>query len=77
MLGTFPTEAAARRVAFAHRDWGDVHLDPQMTRGRLVGWRAEVVGLTQAEAQNLCATLAKQREACTIVRPDPNQLASR
>ena len=73
-LGSFPTEVAARRAAMAHRDVGDVRLDPEVVRGRAVAWRVSLTGLTQAEAVGVCA---HSRGVCSIIRPDPNQLASR
>ena len=39
-------------------------------------WRAQVTGLTAAEAQGTCAALARHRSACTVLRPDQRQVAS-
>ena len=44
--------------------------------GRTV-WRAQVTGLTAAEAQGACAALARRRGACMVLRPDQRQVASR
>jgi hypothetical protein len=38
-------------------------------------WRAQLTGLTQADAQDACS--GHRRGACVIIRPEARQLASR
>jgi D-alanyl-D-alanine carboxypeptidase len=76
-VGSFGTERLAREVASNARrtiDGGEVRVEPANQHGRTV-WRAQVTGLTAAEAQGACVALARHRAACLIVRPD--QVASR
>jgi D-alanyl-D-alanine carboxypeptidase len=78
-LGSFASERAAREAASGARraaDSGEAHVEAASQHGRTV-WRAQLTGLTAAEAQGLCATLARRRAACLVLRPDPRQLASR
>ncbi|HEX4172638.1 MAG TPA: SPOR domain-containing protein, partial [Acetobacteraceae bacterium] len=78
-VGSFSSERAAREAAAEARrvtDGGDVRLGTASQHGRTV-WRAQVTGLTAAEAQGACAELARHRAACVVLRPDLRQLASR
>jgi D-alanyl-D-alanine carboxypeptidase len=78
-VGAFMTEAVARRAATMARraaGAGDPRAEHATVQGRTV-WRAQLVGLTEAEARAACAALARQRLACTPIRPDPRQLAGR
>jgi len=77
-VGAFATEPAARQAATAARrivDAGEVHIEPANVRGKTT-WRAQLIGLGQAEARDTCAALAKHKLPCTPLRPDPGQLAS-
>ena len=78
-IGAFATEAAARQAAAAARrmvDAGEVHIEPVTARGK-TAWRAQLTGLGQTEAHDTCAALARHKLACTPLRPEPGQLASR
>ncbi|HET7879677.1 MAG TPA: D-alanyl-D-alanine carboxypeptidase family protein [Acetobacteraceae bacterium] len=78
-VGSFGSERAAREAAASARntaDGGEVHVEAASQRGHAV-WRAQVTGLTAAEAQGACAALARHRAACIVLRPDQRQVASR
>jgi D-alanyl-D-alanine carboxypeptidase len=78
-VGSFGTERAAREAASNARrvaDTGEEHVEAASQHGRTI-WRAQVTGLTPTEAQGACATLARHRAACVVLRPDPRQVASR
>jgi D-alanyl-D-alanine carboxypeptidase len=77
-VGSFGSERAAREAASSARratDSGDVRIEPASLHGRTI-WRAQVTGLTAAEAQGTCSALARHRSACTVLRPDQRQVAS-
>ena len=77
--GSYATERAAREVAAsAHRaaEAGEVRIEHVSVRGVPL-WRAQVLGLTAARAQGACAALAHSRMPCTVLRPEPGQVASR
>ncbi len=77
--GTHPTEKAARSAALIARkvaDDGVVRTDPVRVNRKTV-WRAQVTGLTQADARSACAALAKRKTPCAVVRIDARQVASR
>ena len=77
-VGSFGSERAAREAASSARraaEDGEARVEPASQHGRTV-WRAQVVGLTSSEAQGACATLARHRAACVVLRFDPHQLAS-
>ena len=76
--GTHPTEKAARAAAFAARraaDAGEVHVEPVTVKHKTV-WRAQVTGLSQADARAVCAVLAKRKTPCMMLRIEPRQVAS-
>jgi D-alanyl-D-alanine carboxypeptidase len=76
-VGTFSTENAAHSAAVAARreaEAGEVRLEPTRVRARMI-WRAQVTGLTQSDAQDLCS--GHRRGTCMIIRPDARQVASR
>jgi D-alanyl-D-alanine carboxypeptidase len=78
-VGSFTSEKAARAAASDARDTtddGEVHVGTASQHGRTI-WRAQVIGLTAAEAQEACAALVRHHAACVILRPDPRQVASR
>jgi hypothetical protein len=77
-VGTFSTERAARDAAASARRTadGDVRIDTTRQRGKTL-WRAQITGLTGTEAQGACASLARQRVACAVIRSEPRQVASR
>jgi D-alanyl-D-alanine carboxypeptidase len=77
--GTYPSEKAARAAAGAARwtaDGGDVHVEATTAKHKTI-WRAQVVGLSSADAHATCAMLSRQRTPCMVVRIDPRQVASR
>jgi D-alanyl-D-alanine carboxypeptidase len=77
-VGSFTTERAARAAADNARrivDAGAIRLVPVALRGRRI-WRAELSGLSQAEARNSCAVLARHRIACAPLA-EARQVASR
>jgi D-alanyl-D-alanine carboxypeptidase len=76
-VGSFGTEAAARAMATAVRreqEAGVAHAAAVTLRGKTV-WRAEVLGLTQADAHDACAD--HRKSGCLIIRPDAHQFAGR
>jgi D-alanyl-D-alanine carboxypeptidase len=78
-IGSFGNERAAREAASNARrvvDDGEARIETASQHGRTI-WRAQVTGLTSAEAQGACAALVRHRSACVILRPDPRQVASR
>jgi hypothetical protein len=78
-IGTFPTERAARAAADSAHHFvaaGAVPVVSVALRGRRI-WRAEIGGLSQAEARNSCAVLSRHRIACAPLRSEAGQVASR
>ena len=79
-LGAFSREAAARQaLAQARRlaDEGTGRIEPVTVRRRTTAWRVLMIGLTPVEARQTCQTLARHRMACTPIRPEGGQIASR
>lgn len=77
-VGAFASEAAARQAALAARrvvDSGEAHVEAQSARGK-TSWRAQLTGLSAAEAREGCAALAKRKMPCVPLRPEPGALAS-
>jgi D-alanyl-D-alanine carboxypeptidase len=77
-VGSFASERAAREAASSARraaDDGEARVEAAGTRGRTT-WRAQVFGLTAAEAQSACSVLAHRRTPCIVLRPDTRQVAS-
>ncbi len=77
-VGTFASERAARAAAMmAQRAAdGDARVEQVSLRGR-PAWRAQLTGLSAAEAQSACGGRARSRAACFVVRPASGQIASR
>jgi D-alanyl-D-alanine carboxypeptidase len=76
-VGSFATEGAARAAAAAARreaEAGEARVEAIKVNKKIL-WRAQVVGLSQVDAQDTCAAL--KRGTCTVIRPEPRQLASR
>lgn len=76
-VGTYATEGAAHNAAMAaHREAeaGEVRVEPTKLRARTV-WRAQVIGLSQSDAQDACAS--HRKGSCMVIRPDARQVASR
>lgn len=78
-VGSFGSERAARDAASNARrmaDSGETHVEPANQHGRTI-WRAQVTGLTPAEAQGACSALSRHKTPCVVLRPDQRQVASR
>jgi D-alanyl-D-alanine carboxypeptidase len=76
-VGTCSTETAAHSAALAARreaEAGEVRIEPIRLRAKTI-WRAQVVGLSQSDAQDTCS--GHHKGACMVIRPDSRQLASR
>ncbi len=76
-VGGFATQAAAHSAALAARreaEAGEVRIEPVRLRGKTI-WRAQVIGLSEADAQDACS--GHRRGACTVIRPEGRQVASR
>ncbi len=77
--GTYPTEKSARTAAASARrlaDGGDIRVEPTTVKHK-PAWRAQVMGLTQADAQSACTALIRHKTPCMVLRVDPRQIASR
>jgi D-alanyl-D-alanine carboxypeptidase len=76
-VGAFPSQAAAHRaamVAWRLTDAGVVHVEAIKVKGK-THWRAQVTGLNQADAKEICSV--RHKGACIMIRPESGQLASR
>jgi D-alanyl-D-alanine carboxypeptidase len=76
-VGSYATEAAARSAATAARreaEAGETRVEAIKLRNKTV-WRAQVVGLSQTDAQDTCAT--HRKAGCMVIRSDGRQLAGR
>ncbi len=76
-VGTYSTAPAARIAALAARreiESGEIRVEPIRLRARAV-WRAQVMGLTQTDAQDACS--GHQKGSCMVLRPEARQVASR
>ena len=75
--GTFSSLGAAKAAAIAARrdaEAGDAHVEAVHLRGHTV-WRAQLVGLTSSDAQEVCA--GHKKGGCMLIRPDVRQMADR
>lgn len=78
-VGSFPLEKQAREAAQAARkvtDSGAPRVETAIANRKQV-YRAQVAGLSGADAQSACQTLTKRRSPCIVLRPDQAQLAER
>jgi D-alanyl-D-alanine carboxypeptidase len=69
-VGTFASLAAARSAAIAARreaEAGEAHVQAVRLRGK-TSWRAQLHGLTAADAQDACA--GQRKGNCIMMRPD-------
>jgi D-alanyl-D-alanine carboxypeptidase len=76
-VGTFASEAAAHSAAMAVRrdaEAGEARVEPVRLRGKTT-WRAQLTGLTQSDAQDVCS--GRRKGTCTMIRPFARQVASR
>ena len=77
-VGTFVGERAARAAAERVRqasESGAVHLERVTLHGRKV-WRAQLVGLSSAEAALACSAAAKHGISCAVIHPQSRQMAA-
>ena len=78
-VGAFGSEAAARQAAVAARriaDAGEARVET-VTVNRKPSYRAQVIGLSQTDAQVVCSALGRRKISCTPIRPEAGQMASR
>lgn len=78
-VGSFRNHWAAHRAADAahHRtEIGAVHVQKLWLHHRLF-YRAQLVGLSVAEAYHACATMARHRTPCIVLRGVPREVALR
>ena len=76
-VGSYATETAARSAAGAARreaEAGEIRVEAIKLRHKTI-WRAQVVGLSQTDAQDTCSS--RQKGGCFVIRPDARQLAGR
>lgn len=76
--GSFSRESSARAAIalVTHGGNGDVHVE-RVGRRHHPRYRAVLLGLSQAEARGDCGTLARHHYACSVLRSDSRQFASR
>ncbi|MEO9189490.1 MAG: SPOR domain-containing protein, partial [Acetobacteraceae bacterium] len=75
--GSFANERAANAAAAsAHRSAGAgaAHVEHARIRGHNT-WRAQVLGLTPAEASAACDALTRHRAPCAVIRPEAREVA--
>ena len=76
-VGAFASEALARQAAANARklaDTGQARVEPVVIQGRTV-WRAQLIGLSSAEASGTCNALSKRKIVCAVLRPELGQVA--
>jgi D-alanyl-D-alanine carboxypeptidase len=77
-VGSFSSERAARAAAARAQkaaDGGSAHIERATFHGRRT-WRAQVIGLTSAEASGACHAVAKRHGACIIIHPESREVAA-
>ena len=77
-VGTFGSERAARQAAMLARHVadGDARVELVSLHGR-PAWRAQLTGLSAADAQGACGGRSRRRSACFVLRSGAGQIASR
>jgi len=78
-IGSYPTERAARDAAVAARrtaDAGEARIEAAVVNHKTM-WRAQVTGLTAADAQATCSALVRRKLPCLMIHPPGGQVASR
>jgi D-alanyl-D-alanine carboxypeptidase len=78
-VGSFYTEKAARSAALeAHRfaDGGEIRVEAAPAK-RHTYWRAQLTGLTMAEARSSCSAVEHHRMGCFVLRAEPALMNSR
>ena len=79
-VGSFGSERAARLAAVAaqrHADGGDARVEAVQMKHHKKLWRAQVTGLTEAEAHGACSALQRHKGSCIVLRPEQRVVASR
>lgn len=77
-LGSFASIAAARQAAGTARgvvDAGSVWIENVIAHRR-TSYRAQLVGLSSADARDACVTLGRRHLPCIVLRGDTGQFAS-
>ena len=77
-LGSFASERAARAAAEHARqasEAGTVRLERVTLHGRRA-WRAQVIGLSSAEAALACGAAARHGAPCVVIHPQSRQMAA-
>jgi len=77
-LGSFASERAARAAAEQARqasEAGTVRLERVTLHGRRA-WRAQVIGLSSAEAALACGAAARRGAHCAVIHPQSRQMAA-
>ncbi len=78
-VGLFRSEQAARLAAVKAQqmaDNGAARIDHAPQRGR-PGWRAQVIGLTGAEAHDACVALSRHGMPCAVIRAEADRNLAR
>lgn len=78
-VGSFPSEKQAREAATAGRrmaEAGEARVE-STTVNRKPMWRAQVVGLSQSDAAQVCHAMARRKVPCMLMKPESRQVASR
>lgn len=78
-VGSFRSSATARRAAVQARhafDVGSPHVERIVVRHRPM-YRAQLTGLSHAQATNTCAVRSHKRRPCLLLRPEAGEVASR
>jgi D-alanyl-D-alanine carboxypeptidase len=78
-VGLFRSEQAARLAAVRARqaaDGGAARIAQAPLRGR-ANWRAQVIGLTVAEARDACTALSRHGTPCVVIRAEAERTVAR
>ncbi len=76
-VGSFNSEPAARQAAMAARkyaDGGQIRIETGLALGHPV-WRAQLSGMSAAEANSACNSMGKHKMACVVLHPETRQVA--
>jgi D-alanyl-D-alanine carboxypeptidase len=74
--GSAPMAHSAASAARRLTETGEIRVEPA-TIGRKALWRAQVYGLRASDAQDACASLARRKMPCLVIRTDTRDVASR
>lgn len=76
-VGAFTSEIAARKASANARrlaDTGQSRVESVVIRGK-TSWRAQLIGLSAAEATGTCSALVRRKMICIVLRPEAGQVA--